>query len=57
MYLSCLLDSPKYVEEGELVMFSPARVIFDLVDVPLKIAYSVFEVLIRRSYYLAQIST
>jgi len=39
------------------VIVSPARRSVDAVEVPLKIAYSVFDVLILRSYSFAQIST
>ena len=57
LYLSCFFASPKYVDDGVLVMQSPARLIFDLEFDPLNIAYSVFEVFIFRSYSLAHNST
>ena len=57
LYLSFLFERPRYVDEGLLVIVSPARRSVDVVEVPLKIAYSVFVVFILRSYSFAQIST
>ena len=57
LYLSFRFESPKYVDEGLLVIVSPARFSVDVVVFPLKTAYSVFEVLIFRSNSFAQIST
>ena len=57
LYLSFFFDSPRYVDEGVLVMVSPASWIVDVADVPLNMAYSVFDVFILRSYSLAHIST
>ena len=45
------------MEEGLLVIVSPASLIAAVVEVPLKMANSVFDVLILRSYSLAHIST
>ena len=57
LYLSFFFASPRYVEDGLLVIVSPASRILAVVDVPLKIAYSVLSVLIFRSYSRAHIST
>ena len=57
LYLSFRFERPRYVDEGLLVIVSPARRSVDVVEVPLKIAYSVFVVFILRSYSFAQVST
>ena len=47
----------RYVDEVVLFIVSPASRIVDVLGVPLKIAYSVFVVLMCRSYSRAHIST
>ena len=56
LYLSFLFASPRYVDDGLLAMVSPCNVIVLNVGA-LNMAYSVLEVLIRRSYSRAHIST
>ena len=55
--LSFFFARPRYVEDGLLVIVSPASCMVEVFDVPLNIAYSVLEVLIFRSYSCAHIST
>ena len=55
--MSCFLASSRYVDDGVLVIDYPARFIVAVLEVPLKIAYSVFVVFMFRSCYLAHIST
>ena len=55
--MSFFFDSPRYVDEVVLFIVSPASRIVDVLGVPLKIAYSVFVVLMCRSYSRAHIST
>ena len=55
--MSCFFARPRYVADGLLVIVSPANLIVAVVVDPLKIAYSVLDVFIFRSYSLAHIST